>query len=110
MNLPGWSVSLGSLVACLDCSVAFETKEKACPRCGAEVGLFKVENGHAAQLIQAQRQVLDLLEANLVLYSKRPRGMSYDAIWRMVDAIRALKTKAPAGTGAVVTGKEVAAS
>jgi len=88
MELPGWSIPLGSSMACLDCRVVFDAAENACPKCGSEISGFKVENGHGAQLIRDQRNIIDEAEGVLLTLAKRKLGPSSLLAWRMVDRIR----------------------
>lgn len=113
MNLlakPVPSIPLGAAVVCLDCRLVFHTGARACPGCGSEIGAFRIENGQAATIIRQQRELLATVEGILLTLAKRRLGPSSLLAWRGVEYIRNHNEKAPAGTGAPVTEREVAAS
>jgi predicted amidophosphoribosyltransferase len=109
MHLPGASIPVGSLVACADCEVAFDTSESACPRCGSEIGIHPLLNGRAAKLIETQRNLLDEAEGVLNTLARRGLGSSSLIAERMRDRIREdrEKGKAPVAPGAHEKGATV---
>ena len=107
-NLPGPQLPVAEASMCVDCDNIFLTRDGACGKCGAEIGLVAVSSNRAASVIaeqraeiRAQENLIDEAEGVLLTIAKRHLGPSSLLAWRMVDRIRTQKQKAPAATGAV---------
>jgi hypothetical protein len=93
MRLPGPSIPIDELAFCGSCGVAFGSNEKACPKCAAEVGIFRLITDHPSQEMRRLRETLELAAGAFaqIAFGKFSTGFKVRLAEKALDQIK--KTK-----------------
>lgn len=108
-NLPGPSFPLAEAVYCADCLVCFSSREVACPKCAAVVGIVPLESTAPGREIARLRDREAMLTAALTQIGNGYHSREFKAgVARKALAYLASETRtATAGTAAAQTKEEV---
>jgi hypothetical protein len=109
MNLPGPSIRIGDLAFCASCDAAFSTSEKACPRCAAEIGIFRLITDHPSQEMRRLRETLELAAGAFaqIAFGKFSTGFKVRLAEKALDQINKTKRPAPSDVVAGQKGEEL---